>query len=67
MRQTFPAMAALQAMAFEASVVLAAAASLATGEPLSAVDRDRLAVACGRIQGALSACKPAAVRRNHYV
>ena len=53
-RRPFPASDALRAIAFEALVVCAAAAALATGEPLSAVDRERLLQAGERIQSALS-------------
>jgi len=53
-RRPFPASDALRAVAFEALVVCAAAAALATGEPLSAVDRERLLQAGERIQSALS-------------
>lgn len=54
-RRPFPATDALRAIGFEALVVCAAAAALATGEPLSAVDRERLLQAGERIQSALSA------------
>lgn len=47
---------ALRAIGFEALVVCAAAAALASGEPLSAVDRERLIAAGERIQAALSGC-----------
>ena len=53
-RRPFPASDALRAVGFEALVVCAAAAALASGEPLSAVDRDRLILAGERIQAALS-------------
>ena len=53
-RRPFPAADALRAVGFEALVVFAAAAALASGEPLSAVDRDRLILAGERIQTALS-------------
>jgi len=53
-RRPFPATDALRAVGFEALVVCAAAAALATGEPLSAVDRERLLQAGERIQSALS-------------
>jgi len=53
-RRPFPAVDALRAVGFEALVVCAAAASLASGEPLSAVDRERLILAGQRIQGAIS-------------
>lgn len=53
-RRPFPAVEALRAVGFEALVVCAAAAALAGGEPLSAVDRERLILAGQRIQGAIS-------------
>mgnify|MGYP006339193201 CR=1 FL=1 len=53
-RRPFPATDALRAVSFEALVVCAAAAALAAGEPLSAVDRERLLQAGERIQSALS-------------
>lgn len=45
---------ALRAVGMEALVVCAAASAMATGEPLSSVDRDRLLVAAERVQHALS-------------
>lgn len=53
-RRPFPASDALRAVGFEALVVCAAASALATGEPLSSVDRERLIIAGERIQLALS-------------
>jgi hypothetical protein len=53
-RRPFPATDALRAVGFEALVVCAAAAAMATGEALSAVDRERLLQAGERIQSALS-------------
>ncbi len=53
-RRPFPATDALRAIGFEALVVCAAAAAMATGETLSAVDRERLLQAGERIQSALS-------------
>jgi hypothetical protein len=53
-RRPFAAADALRATAFEALVVCAASAALATGEPLSSVDRERLLQAGERIQAALS-------------
>ena len=53
-RRPFNASDALRAIGFEALVVCAAAAALATGEPLSAVDRERLLQAGERIPSALS-------------
>ena len=51
-RRPFLAMDALRCVAFEALVVAAAAAALASGEPLSSVDRERLLVAAERLNGA---------------
>ncbi|TXT24666.1 MAG: hypothetical protein FD131_4891 [Rhodocyclaceae bacterium] len=53
-RRPFAAADALRAVGFEALVVCAASARLATGEPLSTVDRERLLQAGERIQSALS-------------
>lgn len=54
-RRPFPAADILRAVAFEALVVAVAGSSLLAGEPLDAVDRDRLFLAVGRIQAALEA------------
>lgn len=54
-RRPFAAADALRAVGFEALVVCAASAALATGEPLSSVDRERLLQASERIRSALSA------------
>lgn len=51
----FPAADVLRAVAFEAAVVLCAATSMLAGEPLSAIDRDRIALASSRLQAALDA------------
>lgn len=51
-RRPFLATDALRCVAFEALVVAAAAAAMATGEPLSSVDRDRLLVAAERLNSA---------------
>lgn len=51
-RRPFSATDALRCVAFEALVVSAAAAALATGEPLSSVDRERLLVAAERLNTA---------------
>ena len=53
-RRPFAAADALRAVGFEALVVCAASAALATGEPLSSVDHERLLQAGERIQSALS-------------
>lgn len=49
----FPAMDVLQAIAFEALVVLVAARRIMDGQPIHDQDRDRLATAAGRLQVAL--------------
>ncbi len=54
-RRPFAATDALRAIGFEALVVCAASAALATGNPLSPPDQERLLQAAQRIQGALSA------------
>lgn len=54
-RRPFLATDALRCVSFEALVVAAAAAALATGEPLSSVDRDRLIVAAERLNAAAKA------------
>lgn len=51
-RRPFIATDALRCVAFEALVCAAAAAAMATGEPLSSVDRERLLVAAERLNGA---------------
>ena len=51
-RRPFLATDALRCVAFEALVVSAAAAALASGEPLSSVDRERLLVAAERLNAA---------------
>lgn len=61
-RRPFPAADALRAIAFEGMVVSAAAASLLSGEPFSTVDRERLILAAGRINSALTA---AGIRYGH--
>lgn len=57
-RRPFPAMDALRGVAFEALVVSAAASALLAGHPFSPADRERLSLAAGRIQSALSAVMP---------
>jgi len=54
-RRPFPAVDVLRCIAFEALVVAAAAASLLAGEPFGPAERERLMLAAGRIQSALSA------------
>ena len=51
-RRPFPAIDALRCVSFECLVVAAAAAAMATGQPLSSVDRERLLVAAERLRGA---------------
>lgn len=51
-RRPFPAIDALRCVAFECLVVAAAAAAMATGQPLSSVDRERLLVAAERLRNA---------------
>lgn len=53
-RRPFAAADALRAVGFEALVVCAASAAMATGEPLSTVDRERLLQAGERIQAAVT-------------
>lgn len=64
-RRPFPAIDALQAISFEAQVVVVAASSMLADEPLAAVDRQRLHLALGRINSALSAVSPQIRRRHH--
>lgn len=52
-RRPFPALDILRAVAFEALVVMAAASAIRRGDPLTRVDDDRLAEACGRLQSAV--------------
>lgn len=54
-KRPFPAVDILRAIAFEALVVVAAAGALLSGELFAVEDRERLAVAVGRIQAALDA------------
>ena len=54
-RRPFPAVDILKAIAFEATLVGVAASTMLAGEPLDTVDRERLAVAVGRIHAALTA------------
>lgn len=54
-RRPFPAADILRAIAFESTLVLIAAADLLAGHPFNETDRARLALACSRIQAALSA------------
>lgn len=54
-RRPFPAADILRAIAFESTLVLIAAADLLAGNPFNEIDRARLALACSRIQSALTA------------
>lgn len=54
-RRPFPATDILRTIAFEALIVGCAAATLAAGEPLALIDRERLMLAVSRIQEALQA------------
>lgn len=51
-RRPFPAIDILRCVAFEALVVAAAAAAQRGGEPLTSADRERLHLACRRLQAA---------------
>ena len=51
----FPAADILRTIAFEVLVVVAAGSAMLAGEPLNAVDRERLILAVSRIQAALTA------------
>ena len=61
----FPAADALRAVGFETLVVAAAGAALLAGQPFTQVDRERLTVAVGRIQSAISAVMPQMKGRRH--
>lgn len=54
-RRPFPAADVLRCVAFEALVVTVAGVGLLSGHPFTDVDRDRLALAVGRIHAALDA------------
>jgi len=54
-RRPFPAVDVLRCIAFESLVVSAAAAALLAGEPFGPTERERLILAAGRIQSALTA------------
>lgn len=54
-RRPFPASDILKCVAFEGLVVLTAASSVLAGEPLAAVDRERLSLAAERLRAALDA------------
>lgn len=57
-RSTFPALPALQALAFESLVVATVAKSVLAGMAPTEQDFDRLLLAVSRIQSAISAVKP---------
>lgn len=61
-RRPFPAADVLRAIAFEALVVSASAATMLSGEPFGPADRERLIIAASRINSALTA---AGVRYGH--
>lgn len=54
-RRPFPAADILRAVAFETTLVLVAAADMLAGHPFNDADRARLALACARIQAAITA------------
>ena len=54
-KRPFPAADILRAIAFESTLVLIAGADLLAGHPVTDTDRARLALACSRIQAALTA------------
>jgi hypothetical protein len=54
-RRPFPAADVLRCIGFEALITAAAGASLLSGHPFTETDRERLTLAVGRIQSALSA------------
>lgn len=54
-RRPIPAADILRCVAFEALVVSVAASAMLAGEPLSSVDRERLALAAARLQAAVKA------------
>lgn len=54
-RRPFPAADTLRAVAFESTIVALAGAAIVAGEPINQFDKDRLLVAVGRINDALTA------------
>lgn len=54
-RRPFPCADSFRAVAFEATIVALAGAAIVAGEPINQFDRDRLIVAVGRINDALTA------------
>lgn len=54
-RRPFPCADAFRAVAYEATIVALAGAAIVAGEPFGQFDKDRLMIAVGRINDALSA------------
>lgn len=54
-RRPFPCADTFRAVAFEATIVALAGAAIVAGEPITQFDKDRLLIAVGRINAALSA------------
>ncbi len=54
-RRPFPCADAFRAVAFEGTIIALAGAAIIAGEPFSQFDKDRLLIAVGRINDALSA------------
>jgi hypothetical protein len=54
-RRPFPAEDVLKAVAFETLVAALAIGTFLDGKPFGAEERERLVVACGRLQNALDA------------
>jgi len=54
-RRPFPCADSFRAVAFESTIVALAGAAIVAGEPFSLFDKDRLLIAVGRIQDALTA------------
>ncbi len=54
-RRPFPAADVLRAVAFEAFVIATIGAAIHSGKPVSQQDRERLMIAVGRVQAALTA------------
>ncbi len=64
-RRPFPAMDALQAVAFEALVVVSAGAAIMAGQAFAPLDRERLMLAISRIQAAVDAVRPTFSRASN--
>lgn len=54
-RRPFPCADSFRAVAFESTIVALAGAAIIAGEPLAIADKDRLVIAVGRINDALTA------------